>query len=255
MSPQTERVARRLQPLELSTQGEQSPADTLREMAERWNDFTSLAGRSLAEKYLAGRFSLICDLNIFPVSGDLDEGAAIGDSRQLVNDKRVARLVFTADVPDALKMDLGNEEFVLVQNVETVKLPDGTTIPSSVWLYNIQNEVADLFGGLMFKSAVDGVFHFLPGVANRKAGVLTPLPGGGELNIAGRIVKGGTQIVDRVSDNAHQPLRNTLKRNDAEAIVAAVRIMLDGDLVRESALVGGQFRIEFVDVLFGPHDL
>jgi hypothetical protein len=241
--------------LKLSAEGEKSPTDEYLELVQRWKDRASFAGRSLTEKYLAGRFALVCDLHVSVSSAHLDEGATIGDSRQFVNHKRFARLVFAADIPNALDVHLGEEQFVLVKNVETVKLPNGMPVPSQVRLYDVKNEVADSGGSLMFKSAVDGIFHTFPGVANRKSGMLASLPSGGELNVAGRVVESRSQVMDSVSGDAHQPLRHTFKRDDAEAIVASVSIVLDGDIVRESALVGRQLTVEFSDVFFGPFNL
>lgn len=241
--------------MEYASQIKKSAGDEYREMAQRWKNAAMLERHSVAEKYVAGCLALVCDLDIFLASGDLDEVAVARNSRQFTNDKRLARLVFKAEVPDVLEMDLGNEEFMLVQNVQCVKLPDGLPIPSSVRLYGVQDEVADPFGGLMFKSAIDGVFHFLPGLVYREFCELRPLPGGRELNIAGRIIQSGSQVVNSIPDNAHQSLGNTLKRNDIEAIVAGMRIVLDGDFVRVSTLVSRKLRVQLSDVLLGPLDL
>ncbi|MGC1361814.1 MAG: hypothetical protein WA419_07645 [Silvibacterium sp.] len=240
--------------LELPIQGEQSPADEYREIAERWKNQAALEGHSVAEKYAAGRLALVCDLNVSLASGDADGPKAVRSGCQFTEEERFARLVFNADVPDVLEMDLGDEEFVLVQNVQCVKLPDGLSIPSFVRLYHVQDEVADPLGGLMFESSIDGVLHFLPGVVNRKLRELGSLPSGSELNVAGRIVQGGSQIMDRIPDNAHHPFRNALEWNDVEGIAASLGIVLDGDFIRVGSLEGSKFRVKFQDVLFGPFD-
>lgn len=253
--PQSENALRQPRLAKLPVESDQSPADEYREIAQRWKNRMVLEGHSVAEKYVAGCLSLVCDLNVFPAGGNVDEIATVQNRRQFANDERFARLVFKAKVPDVLAMDFGNQEFVFVQNVESVKLPDGFPIPSSVRLYDIQDEVADPFGGLMFKSAIDGVFHFLPGIVNRKLRELSPLPSSSELNITGRIVQSGSQIVDRIPDNAHHPFRNAFERDDVEAIVASLRIVLDGDFVRVTSLESSKFLVKFTDVLFGPLDL
>lgn len=239
---------------EFLIQSEKSPADEYRELAERWKNQAALEGHSVAEKYAAGCLSLVCDLNVSLASGNADGAQTVRDGCHFPKEERFARVVFKADVPDVLEMNLGDEEFVFVQNVESVKLPDGLSIPSLVRLYGIQNEVADPFGGLMFESAIDGVFHFLPGIVNRKLRELSPLPGGSKFNITGRIVQGGSEVVDRISDNAHHALRNAFKWNDVKAIVASVRIALDGNFVRVTLLESGKFRVQLRDVLFGPLD-
>src|SRR6185312_13380998 len=102
--------------MEYASQIKKSAGDEYREMAQRWKDAAMLERHSVAEKYVAGRLALVCDLDIFPASGDLYEAEIVGNSCQFADNKRIARLVFKAEVPDVLEMDLSNEEFMLVQN-------------------------------------------------------------------------------------------------------------------------------------------
>lgn len=257
MSPAAniENILRGLRLVQLAPEVHESPANNYKKMAQRFKDGMALERYSIAEKYAHGSFALVCDLNISPRGRNADEIEAVHGSCQFEKAVRFARLVFVADVPDVLEMDLGDEEFVLVENVESVKLPDGSPIPSLVRLYHVQDEVADPFGGLMFESAVDGVFHFIPGVINRKLGELGALAGGGKLDVAGCVVESGSEIMKRVSDDAHDTFRHPFKRDDMKGIVSSIRIVLDGDFVRMASLEGGEFLVEFQDVLSGPLDL
>jgi hypothetical protein len=151
-------------------------------------------------------------------------------------------------------MHMGNEQPVLVLDVESVQGPDGFPVPSLVGLYDIHDEINDPFGGLMFESAIDGGYKFIPSVAYRKLSVLRPLACSAELNIIGNKIESGTQIMQGVSDDAHKFPWHGCTRFELERIVTSIRVSLNEDSVRVS-VDAHQKTTQISDVLIGPLDL
>jgi hypothetical protein len=168
--------------------------------------------------------------------------------------KLFATLIFVADAPKPLEFNMGDKQLVFVLNVESVKGPDGLAIPSLVGLYDIHDKVDDPFGGLMFESAIDGCYKFIPCIAYRKLSVLRPLSCMAELNIIGNKIEGGAQIMQRVSSDTHELFWNGFTRLELEKIAASIRISLDKDRVRV-CVDAGQNSVQVSDVLFGPLNL
>src|SRR5271165_3437408 len=131
---------------ELSFEDEQSPTDEYSEIVERWKDEAAFQGHSMAEKYTHGRIALICDLHASFLRRN-HQTASLGDS-PFRNRECFASLVYVADIANPLELQMGNDEPMFVHNVETVKLPDGVTLPSLVGLYRLHNVVEHPFRGL-----------------------------------------------------------------------------------------------------------
>ncbi len=237
---------------ELSFEREKSPADEYREIVQRWKDVATCEGQSVCENYTDGRFAIICDFN-FSLSGGkfkrvLPGGGPLGKLEYS------ASLVFVADVPNPFEMHMGDKQPVLVLNVENVQGPDGLSIPSLVGLYDIHDEIYDPFRGLMFESAVDGGYKFIPSVAYRKLSVLRPLSCSAELNIIGDKIESGAQVMQSISDDAHKFLWHGCTRIELERIVTSIRVSFNRESVR-AGIDSHQKAIQISDVLFGPLDL
>jgi hypothetical protein len=237
---------------EFSFESEKSPADECRQIAQRWKDMAAAEGQSVSENYANGRFAIICDFNFSPSGGEF--GRVLSSGSPLRKLEHLATLVFVAKVPQPFEMHMGNKQPVLVLNVESVQGPDGIAIPSLVWLYDIHDEIDDPFGGLMFESAVNGDYKFIPSIAYRKLSVLRPLACGTELNIIGNKIESGAQVVQSVSDDAHKFPWHGCTRLELERIVASFRISFNEDSVRAS-VDAHQETTDVSDVLFGPLDL
>ena len=205
-----------------SFEGEKSPADEYRQIVQRWEDVATAEGQTVSENYANGRFAIICDFNFSLPGGEF--GRVLSGGSPLRKLEHFATLVFVANVPDPFEMHMGNEQPMFVLDVENVQGPDGFPIPSFVGLYDIHDEIDDPFGGLMFESAIDGGYKFIPCVAYRKLSVLRPLACSAELNIIGNKIESGAQVMQGVSDDAHKFPWHGCTRFELERIVASISL-------------------------------
>jgi hypothetical protein len=229
-------------------------SDEMREIAERWQDRLAVEGHTIAENYAEGRLSIILDLHISaPIAGDRMGLSA--DESPFLNREVFASAVYTCDVPNKRDIFLGNQQPVLVFDVEGVQSPDGITTPSFVRLYGIHDKVDDVFGGLMFQSTVDGVYKFLPGVANWKCRTMMTFPSSVELNVADSVIKRGPEVVNSITDGEKDGFCNILGDGNVQRAIRSVRIVLDQNTVNASAMKDSGLNVQVVDVLIGPFDL
>lgn len=240
-------------PLEFSVEREKSPADEYREIAQRWKDQAAFERHSVTEKYAQGRIALVCDVHVsFP--GRNIRSASVVDG-PFCDGECFASLVYVADIPHVLQLQMGNDEPMFVLNIETVKLEDGVSVPSLVGLYRMHDVVDHPFRGLTFQSARDGSFKIIPCLARRELHILRPLASEGEFNVAHGEVEGTSEIVDRIANNAHKGWGQGLTREVFESITANICFTLHADSV---SVVTDEFReakMELLEVLTGPLDL
>lgn len=238
---------------ELSLKNDQSPTDEYSEIAQRWKDKTASEGHSLAENYANARIAFICDVHAAFLCRN-HEASSASDS-PLGDRELFASLVYVADVADKLELQMGNDEPMFVLNVETVKLPDGVTIPSLVGLYGLDDVIDQPFGGLTFQSARDGSFKVIPCLVRRKGYVLRSLTSDGEFNIAHGAVESASKIVDGIARDAHQPSRHRWTRYEFERIASSIRLTALSDSV---SVIAGELtdaKLEIFEMLSGPFDL
>ena len=206
----------------------------------------------MGENYADGRFAIICDLNFSPPGGE--SGCVLSCSGPLRKLEYLATLVFVANVSEPFEMYMRDKQPMLVLDVESVQGPDGFPIPSFVGLYDIHDEVDDPFGGLMYESAINGGYKFIPSVAYRKLSVLRPLACMTELNVIGNKIESGAQVMKGISDDAHKFPWHDCTRVELERIVTSIKVSLNEDSVRV-CVDAHQKSVQISDVLFGPLDL
>jgi len=225
-----------------------------RQIAQRWKDVLAAEGQSVGENYANGRISLIYDLNVSLPGGEV--GHVLSRSSPLWNYKNFTTLVFVANVPDPLPLQMWDQQPVLIFNVESVQGPDVIPISSLVGLYNIHDEVDDPFGGLMFESAIDGCFKFILGVVHRKLGVFSSLSSSSKFNIIGDKIERSSEIMQSVSNYAHEFFWHGLTKLELERITSGVRVTFNPNGVKVTLDdFANQKSIQVSDVLFGPLDL
>lgn len=235
-----------------SLNAKDSAVNEYREIVQRWEDMLAAEGQSVSENYANGRFSLICDLDLSFTRGEF--GRVVLGGSPLGEFKLFAILIYVADLSKPLELNMGDKQPVFVLNVESVQGPDSLPIPSLVRLYDIHDEVDDPFGGLMFESAVDGGYKFIPCIAYRKLSVLRPLSCMAELDIVGDKIESGAQVVQSVSSDTHELFWNGFTRLELERVVTSIGISLDKNGVRVS-VDADQNSVQVSDVLFGPLNL
>lgn len=220
--------------------------------AERY--MLAAEGKTLAENYADGTVALICD--IYAPSCCEEVGNALPRSSPLWNSKNFFTLVFVADIPNPLPLQIGNQHPVLIFNIQGVQAPDGVSIPTLVGLYHVHDEVDDPSRGLIFESSVDGVHKSIPAFADRKLGVFGSLTSGRKFEIISGEVEGCSKIVQRVSHNAHEFAGYPRAKYEFEKIASCLSVSFDRNRVKITLDgVAEQEGFEVVDVLFGPLDL
>ena len=134
---------------ELSSESRESSGDEYSEIVQRWKDMAAFEGHSAAEKYAYGRISFVCDVHVSFLGGEINPSPSASND-PFGNRECFASFVYVADIPNPLPLQLGNDDPMFVHNVETVKLPDGVTIPSLVGLYDLHDIVENPSGALCF---------------------------------------------------------------------------------------------------------
>lgn len=236
---------------ELSSENGEGSGDEYSEIVQRWKDMMTFHGHSLAEKYAHGRIAFVCDLHASLTSWN-HKSASLGNS-PLGNRELFASFVYVADIANPLKLKMGDDEPMLVLNVETVKSPEGITIPSLVGLYRPHDVVDDPFRGLTFQSSLDGSFKVIPSLVYRENYVVRPLASGQEFDFAHGNVESTSKIVDGISDDTHNLFRDRWTRNEFERVAAGVRLTVHVNTVSVVDLKDVPLKVS--DVLSGPLDL
>jgi hypothetical protein len=231
--------------------------DDMRELAERWQDCLTVERHTIAENYAEGRLSLICDLNILAPDTRVDGDVRV-DHCPLSHSEVFASAIFAVDRPNVRNVFLRDQEPVLVFNVESVQSPDRMAQTSLVRLYRLHDEVEDGFGSplpLLFQSAINGIYKFIPGRADRKVSVRVPASRGIEFNVAHHEVESAPEIVDRIADSQKHAVWGDVIHADLKDAISSLGIVLDQNTVRVSLGELSRLQMKIVDVLVGPFDL
>jgi hypothetical protein len=184
-----------------------------------------------------------------------DVGGAISVESPFVNREAFASAIYTVDIPDHRSVLFGDQENVLIFNVESVKSPEGLSHSSTVRLYRIQDEVKDCFGGLLFQSTITGSYHAYPGISNRKTSVGIASHGRVKFDIAHDVIECGTEVVNRIPHHQENIFGDILSNGDVEEAIRSIQIVLNGDIVNARAMENPRFQVEIIDVLVGPYEL
>ena len=239
---------------ELSFEGEQGSDDDWSDIVQRWKDMLVFEGHSLAKKYVHGRVAFVCDLHASFLCG-VKHPASVGND-PFWNREFFASLVYVANIANPLELQFGDDKPMFVLNVETVKLPDGSAIPSLVGLYGLHDVVDDPFRGLVFQSSLgNGTSKLIPGLVRRENHVSRPLASSDEFNFAHGNVESTPQVMNSVTDDAHKLRRDCPTRDEFQRIVSSVCITVHSNIVSVRLGELTDVDTELLDVLSGPFDL
>lgn len=227
-------------------------ADKFRQLLERWNHRLTLHGQSLVEEYQRDRLTLVCDLDI---SGGLKHRhGSIARHNQVHIDPLVASIIFSAKANDRSNLHHWKQEPVFVKNVEIVKASEGI-IPSLVRFYDIHDEVSDLFGGLPYQSAIDGVYKAIPTLPERECSVIVVPLQSSENDLIESNIQGTFEVVSGIADDEGKVVWKGFSYLDLKAIVSSLNVFINTETVKVSVGEGQDARVKIVDVLLGPFNL
>lgn len=223
--------------------------DGFRYFAKRSKDIRALQGHAIAENYGAGRPSFVCDLDI---SARFER---MGCDEWMLDlpcgDRKFRAIAIYSAYPDHERfLFSGDQESMFVDVVEKIQVNQKFRIASLVRLYRIEDEINDRRVGFssLFQSTLNGVFKVFPLAVYRK------LPCGGA-DALHDVIKGSSEVVERVSSNQHQVIGNSTYGFQPHHIATGISVEIDVNDIRVSLAELLQSRVKVKDVLIGPFDL
>jgi len=230
----------------------QNAADKFRKLNERFNNRATFHGHSIVEQYHQGRFTLVCDLDI-RVADTLVSRGSISSNRPSPDNNLRASVIFSNNIIDRRDLHEWYQKPVFVENVEIVQGPKGV-IPSLVRFYDIQDEVADLFGGLVYFRPFDGSYKVIPSFPKRENGVVVVDSEVVKYDFIDSEIKGTAKVVEGITDYGREVIWHGLSSIDLHAIVSELSVTLDAESVRVHSKSTDHF-VKVIDVLLGPINL
>jgi hypothetical protein len=146
------------------------------------------------------------------------------------------------------------QEPVFVEDVEIVQGPEGA-IPSLVRFYGIHDEVGDCFGGLMYQSAFDGSYKFIPGFSKWESSEVIVTSQPTKNNLVNCNIKRSLEIMEGISNDESNVIGKRLSLLEMKNVISALRVVLNVDSVEIGCLEGQNASVKVRDVLVGPFDL
>src|SRR5216684_2386144 len=202
---------------------------------ERLKNWLALHRQSLVKKYMNGRLTLICDLEVF-MAGKRRKGKSGAAENPQTNGKFLAPVVLKARIMQCADSQDWKQEPVFIKNVEFVQGPDGV-IPSFVRFYGIHNEVCDCFGGLVYQPTFDGSYKFIPGFSEWESGevIVTPKPTKNDLIDCD--IERSLEIMEGVSSNERKVFfRKGLSFLEVENVISGFRVLISDKTVEVACL-------------------
>ena len=220
------------------------------ELGKRSKNELTLIRQSVIERYRHHSLTVICDLDITVPNAAVGHDVRRGEE-PAGDFKFLASAVYCSNADDVRKVHMSQQEFMLVDNVESVQGPDGFSIPSLVRLYCIHDDLDSLFAGLIFKSAFNGVFKAISGVVDRELSKSI----WDENGVMHSVVECGSEVVNSIPDNEGDRVRNAVTGDQMNQIVSGLRVVIDDELVTVVFDECPQLQVKVIDVLLGPFNL
>lgn len=162
-----------------------------------------------------------------------------------------ARLVLVSDSPDRRHLKMRNQEPVLVEDIQLVKMPDGESIPTLVWLNPVDDATANSLRYSLGESAIDSGDQLFPRIADGelRSFVVCTVPC--VFDSANLIIESSLEVVDCVSEDGRNVRRHGIDRGNVNHIASALCIEFDGEFVLVRARKIEQAAVKVIDVMMG----
>ena len=226
----------------------------IRKLSARWNNRLTLEGQSIAKLYIDDRFAIVCDFSISTPNNGMSCNSVL--NKQPTFDFQLTAIISPhSHACHVGEMSGGEQSAMLVFDIEVVNMQEGFSVPSSV-RFNIYDQmVQNIPRNLLFKSAINGRFKFLPGFIDRELGVLSTSPPSNSLDIVDSQVQSTAQIVNNVPKNQVDSFGTLIMLPDLKKIAGAIRVVLDERNVKVTIEKSVDFAVQIKDVFFGPFNL
>lgn len=225
-------------------------AHELRELNERWNNRLTIKVGALAKRYVEGRLSIICYTSLCPKGGKVESSFCV-NSNGAVNDS-IAVVINCAYARKPRDCQGWDKQLVLVDVVEFASFPN-RKVPSFVRAYFVKDDILKIGCGFHCQSEMTGLCHSVPESVLRKMDAIPVLSERPD-DVAGDVVEGHMQVVDRVADD-QRDLGWQRLRAVPDAVAAGLRLLVHPKGVEVRFEESGDDRLQLVDVAYGPIDL
>lgn len=232
-------------------------SDELRKLMERWENTVPLENiSSLAKEYIDGRLSVACDVEIRSSLDNVDGPHMVDDGSMVMN--AIVGIVGSANSCQRKNRKRGNQEAVCTSDVDGVKAIEGV-IPSSVWLYSINNKLDEVRSNadnwtLSF-ALFNLSYHFLPFSPKGESEVIIGRSSSPYNEFIRQLIKRRPQIVNRIPNKKCDGMRDRGGHLKLEDIATNLIIFLAGQSIKIRAKKSKQTCLQLLDVLVGPCDL
>jgi hypothetical protein len=225
---------------------------------QRYDNRLRLERHSCIENYRSGNMALVlhCHSDVIGLAQSDASGFVREPDLVLVN--RDTLVIFKADANEGGNLQHWDEQLMFVPNIKVVKGPD-EWIPSRVGFYVIQNKVFNVERDLLlFQSAIQGGYKFLPSIAHWESGPLCRGSVTLQNHLVPQQVEGASEVVQHIANREGNVVGGKTRSEhiDAQMICSLPFVVLDTDGMKVVRLSeGANQRNHVAEVLFGPFNL
>jgi hypothetical protein len=182
-----------------------------------------------------------------------------GEVRLPIGEENISVLILKADIRKPHYLEGWDQQLMFVRNAHVVQSPKGP-VPSLVGLYDIDKEIAQCTGvpvvgkSLLFQSAIDGTYKFLPLIADWKLSKPVSLASNVVKYAVVHQIESASQVMQNVANDERSPACRELSDKHNENTVSPF-VFLNADGVKLGRGKINQELIQVVDVLHGPFNL
>lgn len=231
-------------------------AGELRQLMERWNNRLTPKGLAVLKEYIEGRLKIALELEIAgQVVGYTYLSVAINQDGTLLHDEGAVGSI-EPQVNECVSgsVDRGDEQ-VFVINVGIVQSAQGLIPSVAKGPYFINEHKGHPVPDSLFKSAMNGVYKFLPLIRERQTSPVRGYVSSHPNHVADHDIQRRSKIVDSVSNDQRNLPRRRLSDFDYELVLSGVSVFLEPEIAKFSLKVIPNQKGKIADVLIGPFDL
>ena len=223
--------------------------DELRELKQRWDNRLILESLNPLEDYAQHRIAIALNFRAGEVTYHGRFFAGCDHKSQVTERLTVAP---RHDLHFHSSKD-GNEQSVFIGNIQCVEGIQ-SIIPSSIWLYILNNAREDIEADSLYYSTKSG-YCFLPRFPNCELGMICRGATGQRDQFICNMVQGGAQVVDRIANDQRNIIEDIVRYLQLQSRTSRLRVFLNTNMVDISLRKSVEYADELLDVLIGPFDL
>ncbi len=233
-------------------------------LMERYNDRLTLNNLRLSERYINEEIHFLLRFRF----GDGQEYIAsfqrepldLGRNESTLQSGNCSELSSHVRVPtwqDAVAAQVrvdSEQQFMLVNNVEVVDVPEQFTLTSRVWFDSV-NRVSCVLAEFLYSSSAVG-FIFLGALADGKVEIVEGAgrASGDAHQMVGQMLKTAPEVMNGIPDYGRNLRGNLPNVTEIIAALSGVRVVLGSDVIRASTPSEERHpcSLQILDVLVGP---